>query len=343
MNDKLKQITDKKQELDKFKPLPEELITNLNKWFKVELTYTSNAIEGNTLSRAETALVVEKGITVSGKTLGEHLEAINHVLALDFIKSLSLKKRQEITESDILEIHRIILTKIDDTNAGRYRNVPVRIAGSRVIMPNPLRVPEMMKELTEWLQKDSNEHSVTLSAMAHYKLVSIHPFVDGNGRTARLLMNLILLQEGYPPAIIRREDRSKYIDSIEKAQLGGSLNDFLKVIYEAVESSLDIYLEASRGILPSHTKTHVEKQLVDYNQQKNDEFLKIGELARKTDETIHTIRFWTKLGLLKISSLTKGGYHLYDTSMIERTREIRSLQADQRLSLSEIKKIFNIA
>jgi len=136
-------------------------------------------------------------------------------------------------------------------NAGRYRRVPVRIAGSRVIMPNAIKVPELMEKFIEWLHNPIDLHPVTIAGEAHYRLVSIHPFVDGNGRTARLLMNLLLMQEGYPPAIIRKEDRSKYIDSIEKAQLGGSIDAFMDIIYKAEESSLDIYLEAIEGILPS--------------------------------------------------------------------------------------------
>ncbi len=246
---KLSQLTTKKQELDKARPLPPELVKNLDEWFKIELTYTSNAIEGNTLSRAETALVVEKGITVEGKTLQEYLEAVNHAEALTFIKSLVGKKRTEIKQSDILDIHCLILAKIDMDNAGRYRRVPVRIAGSTVIMPNPVKVPELMEQFIDWLHSLLDLHPVTISAEAHYRLVTIHPFADGNGRTARLLMNLLLMQGGYPPAIIRKEDRSKYIDSLEKTQLGGSLEDFIELIYESEERSLDIYLEAIKGIL----------------------------------------------------------------------------------------------
>lgn len=250
MDDILKRLTEKKRVLDAYRPLPPELVKNLEDWYKVELTYTSNAIEGNTLSRQETALVVEKGLTVAGKSVKEHLEALNHAHALDFITSLITTRRKEITENHILEIHKLILSKIDDTNAGRYRSVPVRIAGSTVILPNPLKVPDMMQQFVEWLHEDTQLHPATISAEAHFKLVTIHPFVDGNGRTARLLMNVLLLEEGYPPAIIRNEDRTLYIDSIEKVQLGGSLDDFLHLIYEAIERSLDIYLDAAKGVLP---------------------------------------------------------------------------------------------
>lgn len=244
MTDKLDELTRKKQKLDKYRPLPPELVKNLEDWFRVELTYTSNAIEGNTLNRQETALVVEKGITVEGKSLKEHLEAVNHAQAIELIKALVKKKREELTEADILGIHKVILAKIDDTNAGRYRAVSVRIAGSTVILPNAMKIPDLMSGFIRWLNQSNPDHAVKIAADAHYKLASIHPFVDGNGRTARLLMNLLLMQEGYPPALIRKEDRRRYINSIEQRQLGGSLQDYYEVIFEAVERSLDIYLEA---------------------------------------------------------------------------------------------------
>src|SRR3989338_4089435 len=129
MNTQLKTIQIKKKQLDQYKPYPKTFRSNMEEWYKIELTYTSNAIEGNTLTRQETALVVEKGITVEGKSLKEHLEAINHAQALDFIKALVKKKREEFTQSDILDIHKVILAKIDDANARRYRTVSVRIAG----------------------------------------------------------------------------------------------------------------------------------------------------------------------------------------------------------------------
>lgn len=325
MEDKLKRLTEKKQRLDKYRPLPPELVKNLDDWFRVELTYTSNAIEGNALTRQETALVVEKGITVEGKSIREHLEAINHAQALEFIKSLVQKKREALTEADILDIHRVILTKIDDANAGRYRTVPVRIAGSTVVMPNPVKVSDLMKGFVKWLIAPNNEHAIIISADAHYKLVSIHPFVDGNGRTTRILMNLLLMQEGYPPALIRKEDRKRYITSIEQGQLGGSLQDYYELILEAVGRSLDIYLEA---LEPKETKKGV----------KMNDLLKIGELAKETGETVYTLRFWTKEGLLTVKDFTKGGYQLYEPLMIERVKKIRRLQDEKRLTIAEIKE-----
>jgi Fic family protein len=326
MNELLQQLDIKKQRLDSYRPLPPELVKNLDDWFRVELTYTSNAIEGNTLSRQETALVVEKGLTVAGKSLREHLEAINHARALDFIGSLVHKPRSEFGESDVLDIHNLILQGNDNLNAGRYRHVSVRIAGSTVILPNWVKVPDLMQAFYVWMHNASDIHAVVFAADAHYKLVSIHPFVDGNGRTARLLMNLLLLQQGYPPALIRKEDRQRYISSLEQAQLGGTMNAYYQVICEAVDRSLDIYLEAlAPGDVDSSTTTAPK-------------LFKIGELAKATGENASTLRYWTQQQLLQVAGITSGGYQLYSASMIARVQLIRKLQHEQRLTIDEIRQ-----
>lgn len=243
MESQLVRIDAKKKNLDSSRPLPPALVKNLEEWLKINLTYSSNAIEGNTLSHAETALVVEKGITIAGKTITEHLEAINHAKAIDFIKSLVHKTKESLSLDDILSIHRIILQGIDSANAGSFRTVMVRILGSHKIFPNYMKVPQLMDEFIEWLNT-AQDHPVKIAAVAHFKLVSIHPFVDGNGRTARLLMNLLLLQNGFPLAIIKKEDRKNYIDALEKAGDTGDLSDFNAIVFQAVEDGLDKYLEA---------------------------------------------------------------------------------------------------
>src|SRR3989338_6757487 len=172
MDDILQKLQDKKHRLDSFEPFHDDLIKNLDEWFRIELTYTSNAIEGNTLTRQETAMVVDEGLTVQGKSLTEHQEAINHAKAFDFIQTLVDKKRQDLTERDILDIHSIILNKIDDANKGRYRNVAVRLRGSETILPNPLKVPELMEEFVKWLQSETKDHPVKIAADAHFRLVS---------------------------------------------------------------------------------------------------------------------------------------------------------------------------
>ena len=320
-------LTQKKQRIDKFRPLSHHLAKSLDDWFRIELTYNSNAIEGNTLTRNETAVIVEKGITVGGKSLKEHLEATNHIKALDWIKALSAKKPGDITERDILELQGIILKGIDDNNAGCYRNVRVRISGSVIVLPSPQKVPDLMAGLINWLSCEHKMHPVALAGEAHYRLVSIHPFIDGNGRTARLLMNLILMMSGYPPALIRKEDRLAYINALEKAQLGGALDDYNKIIIKAVNRSLDIYHNA----------------LMDKEEKSPsiaEKYLRIGELAVRVQEANSTIRHWTKEGLIDIADKTAAGYQLYSIETVDRIKRIKELKA-QRYTLSEIKNILS--
>ena len=322
----LSQLQNLKKQLDIHRPLSPEIIRNLDEWYKVELTYTSNAIEGNTLTRQETALVVEKGITVEGKSIVEHLEAINHAKAWEFIMTLQDKSKKDITERTILDIHSLILQRIDMVNAGRYRSVPVRISGSSVVLPNPLKVPLLMKKFIEDFYA-SKATIIDIAIRAHFDFVSIHPFSDGNGRAGRIIMNLILIQGGFPPAIIRKEDRKTYINSIEKGQLYGDLSDYNDLMYKAIERSLRIYLES---VEPKEKTASTPQKL-----------LKIGELAKATNEPVPTIRYWTNEGLLHVTELTRGGYQMYHPDMIQRVKQIRSLQAEKRLTIEELKKAFS--
>ena len=319
----LSRLHELKQQLDVHRPFPKEIIQNLDEWYKVELTYTSNAIEGNTLTRQETALIVEKGITVEGKSIVEHLEAINHAKAWEYIITLQDKNIKDISEQTVRDVHSIILRGIDMTNAGRYRNVPVRISGSTVVLPNPLKVPLLMKKFVENLYV-SKDNIVDVAIRAHFDFVSIHPFSDGNGRTGRLLMNLILMQAGFPPAIIRKEERKEYINGLEKGQLQNDLSDYNALMYKAIERSLCIYLES---VEPKEKIESTPKQL-----------LKIGELAKATNEPVPTIRYWTQEGLLHVKELSKGGYQMYHPDMIKRVKQIRSLQKEKRLTIEELKK-----
>lgn len=332
---RLKLLTEKKKKLNLRKPFKKEVLSNLEDWMKVELTYSSNAIEGNTLSRIETAEVIEKGISavVSGKPLKDLLEARNHAEALDFIKTLSkkLKGHQFITEAHIKVIHKIILTGIEDGWAGVYRLVEVFIRGSNAEFPPPKEVPVLMKKLTRWLAGQQETHPVRMAADAHFKFVAIHPFKDGNGRTGRLLMNLILILNDYPMAIIRQEERTNYLSTFDSARNQNNMQPFYDLIFDSVERSLDAYINAAEGraVLPS--------LLGKSAKITESKLLKIGELAKATNETIPTIRWWTKEGLLKVAKLTKSGYQLYNPSEIDRAKEIRYLQDEQRLTLAEIK------
>jgi Fic family protein len=317
----LQKLTAKKQLLDKYRPFPQDLANNLQQWLKIELTYSSNAIEGNTLTHMETALIIEKGITIGGKSLIEHLEATSHAGAFDLMQKIIEDRTHQINESDILDIHHTLSKAIDDANAGRYRRVAVRILGSEVILPNAAKVPTMMHDLFAWLAKHRKLHPVELAAEAHLRLVTIHPFIDGNGRTARLLLDAILLQNDYAPALIRKQDRLAYLKSLENAQLTGNKSDYYNLIYKAVMRGLDFYLD------------NVQNKEVS---KLNNKLIKIGELAKQANLPIATIRYWSSLGLLEIADHTAGGYALYAPDTLERIKHIKELQS-KRFTLQEIK------
>lgn len=344
MKDLLKKLTKKKLKLNKLQPLKKEVVKNLEDWLLVELTYSSNAIEGNTLTRIETAEVLEKGVSavISGKALKDQLEAVNHAKAIEFVKSLAKKRKRhtQITEGDINAIHKIILTGIDDEWAGRYRNIEIFLKGTNVEFPQPTKVSYLMKEFIQWLSRQKGSHPVRVAADAHYKLVSIHPYVDGNGRTARLLMNLILTINGYPMAIIPNEERTQYLNSLEAAQLKGNMQLYYHLVEISVDRSLDAYLNVLKGKpnLQAFKKYPISDLKLQRNLIFHAELLKIGELAKETRETIHTLRYWTKEGLLEVSKYTEGGYQLYSPKMIKRSKDIRRLQDEKRLTIAEIKK-----
>ncbi|OGD96837.1 hypothetical protein A3E71_02985, partial [Candidatus Curtissbacteria bacterium RIFCSPHIGHO2_12_FULL_42_33] len=242
---------------------------------------------------------------------------------------------QFITEQDILNIHKIILSGIQDDWAGKYRRTEVFIRGSDVQFPSPKAVPLAMKEFIDWLTSRQEEHPVKIAADAHFKFVSIHPFVDCNGRTTRLLMNLILILNGYQMAVIRNEDRTTYLNSFETARKKDDMQPFYNLVYTAVERSLDIYLDVLAGKQPDLKAFSSEGKNTVIEKSR----LKIGELAKATGETIHTLRYWTKEGLLIVAEYSSGGYQLYDKEMVGIVKKIRQLQEKERRTLTEIKKL----
>jgi len=238
----LRHISDKKAILDKRRPLPPAIAAKLKEHIDVAWTYHSNAIEGSSITLPETRAILLDGLTVNGKPLREHLEVINHKHAIDFVEALAAGDAP-ITEHTLRQIHALVLRTIDDKKAGRYRRVQVYITGSEYVPSEPVAVPPMMADFGQWLASDefARLHPAKQSAMAHLHLVDIHPFVDGNGRTARLLMNLLLVRHGYPPAIIRHEERPVYYVALEKAHQQEN-EPFLILVAEAIDRSLDMYL-----------------------------------------------------------------------------------------------------
>lgn len=246
LSDLIRGIEQKKAQIDLLRPLSGGALAQLQKYYDVELTYTSNAIEGNTLTHRETAEVIEHGITVGGKSLREHLEAVDHYEALQWMRNLAARTTP-IGEDTVCKLHRRIVARSQPTIAGIYSSHPRRVAGSPVIFPNPLKIPGLMGEFGGWL---SQAPSTPESAFeAHFQLTAIHPFGDGNGRTARLLMNLVLIRGGYAPVAVRPEDRKPYLDALERGSLANDLQPFRRFMYERLGATMGEYLSALEDAL----------------------------------------------------------------------------------------------
>jgi len=229
-----------KDRLDQHRPLSLEMVKNLHEDLVLKWTFNSNAIEGNTLTLQETKIALE-GITVGGKTLREHFEAVNHKEAILYIEEL-VKSSELLNEHDIKSVHALILKNIDSSNAGSYRNINVLISGAEHKPAQAIDVAIKMQEFIEWYKKEhKNMHPVELAARVHVDFVGIHPFIDGNGRTSRLLMNLELIKHGYPPAIIKVEDRLQYYKALDTAHTTQNYEPFFELISKVVDESFEPY------------------------------------------------------------------------------------------------------
>ena len=240
INEALKSIDSLKNKWDKCKPLNQLQLKKMEEYFYTSYTYESNRIEGNTLTLQETHLIINEGITIGGKSMNEHLEAINHKEAIDLLKDL-VQKKTPLNSYRLKQLHQLILKGIDNRNAGKYRDVPVRISGSSHIPPEPYLIEKMMEDYFLFYEtQKSSLHPVILATEMHERLVSIHPFIDGNGRTSRLIMNLILLQNGYTIANLKGNlsDRMKYYNALEKVQVNHESDDFYQLIIRNVHESL---------------------------------------------------------------------------------------------------------
>ena len=235
----LERIHEKKRELDKKRPIPSYVLKSIKDSLSIEWTYNSNSIEGNTLTLQETKMVIEDGFTIKGKSLREHFEVVNHQEAIEFVESLA-SNEYVLNKLDILSIHHLVLQKIEKDFAGKYRTSGVRISGANFVPPNALKVDEFVSELIDFAN-DSEVDILIRSAIFHHRFAWIHPFFDGNGRTARLLLNLILMKSGFPPAIILKNDRKKYYDALNQAN-NQDYSKLVLLILQAIERTLDIYL-----------------------------------------------------------------------------------------------------
>ena len=295
-----KRLEEKCLKLNKLRPLPKSSVQKLREKFQIEMTYNSNAIEGNSLTLKETFLVINEGITVKGKSLKDHIEAKDHHRALEYLYDLIDKdKRDTLSEILIRNLHQIIVQEMDKEWAGRYRNANVIIGGARHTPPDALQVPKKMRDLMIWLKTQKNKMNIVeLSALFHHQLVFIHPFFDGNGRTARLTMNLLLMQAGYPLAIILKNDRKKYYEVLGQADRGNH-EPFVKFIAQSVERSLDIYLTT---LTPAHIK--------------QEKFIKLSEISKVVSFSSKYLNLLARQG--KLEAYKEGRNWLTSKQAVER-------------------------
>ncbi len=243
--DRLKRIDGLKSRIDAHRPIDKHLLGQIKEYFRIGLTYSSNALEGNSLTETETKIVIEDGITIGGKPVRDHLEALGHSEAYDLLYDLA--KRKEITEANIKALHRLFYYRIDAKQAGKYRKRRVIITGTDFIPPLPDQIPELMKAFVDRIPvyRQAN-HPIEYAAILHKELVTIHPFIDGNGRVARFLMNLALLQAGYPIAVIPPVLRREYLNSLNMIHRGNQ-RPFINLIAGVCYESAKEYLRLLEG------------------------------------------------------------------------------------------------
>lgn len=245
-----------------YRPLTANEVRELDAYFRIGVTYSSNALEGNSLTLSETKVLLEDGITVGGKPIRDCYEATGHAKAYDYMLSLARSKDFQLTEDVILRLHHLFYNAIDDDQAGQYRTEQVFITGTEYVPPTADEVPAQMQTfVTELNLKRNLMHPVHLAAYAHRRLVDIHPFMDGNGRTARLLMNLILINAGYCVVSIPPVLRHEYISALQQAQLEQGSDDtaFIQLIAECELEAQKDYCRMFRIKLPSIKREELER------------------------------------------------------------------------------------
>lgn len=246
---KLSAIDADKSRMNSAPSLPPRAAAALLDKIRLEWTYHSNAIEGNTLSLSETKAVIE-GLTIEGKTPREHIEATNHRDAISYVDEI-VQSQDPLSERLIKDLHKLVLDEIEIDDAGRYRRKNVVIAGASTTPPHFLHLGEEMQEMIDWNLQAGQRHPIERAAELHTRFVEIHPFVDGNGRTGRLLLNFELMKAGYPPAVIRAEDRLAYYDALNEACVSSDYTKITCLVAEAIHRNIDAYL----SLLPLNRKT----------------------------------------------------------------------------------------
>lgn len=306
LNKKVRERIDSKlTQLNKIRPIQPSLVKKLREQFELELTYNSNAIEGNSLTQKETFFVINDGLTIKGKPMRDHLEVKDHYEALEYLyKLVETGRRKIFSEVTLRTLHQLVLRETEKREAGKYRTGNVIITGSTHTPPPSHEVPVKIKEMFDCVKKHWNKiHIVELSAIVHHMISHIHPFADGNGRTARLVMNLLLMQKGFPITVILNNDRKKYYDTLAKSDRG-DYSSFVRFIAQAVERSLNIYIKT---LLPEKAKSR--------------KFYPLSQISKQTPYSEKYLNLLSRLG--KIEAHKDGRNWVTNIEAIKKYREER--------------------
>jgi Fic family protein len=282
-----KRLDQKLDAVKKHRPIPAAAVAKLKEQFAIELTYNSNAIEGNRLTLKETYLVIAEGITVKGKSLKDHLEARDHYEAIHFLYELiEHDRRHTVSEHLIRSLQQLVVRESDSKNAGKYRSENVMITGSSHAPPEAHEIPHLMRQFVTWMKSSVKKyHPVEFAALAHHRLVHIHPFGDGNGRTARLLMNLLLMQQGYPLVTILKNDRKKYYDVLDLADRA-KYGPLVRFTAQSVERSLNLYLKVLMPAKPDEKSSRKR-------------YVSLSEIAKNTPYSAKYLNLLIRSGKLE--------------------------------------------
>jgi len=302
------------------RPFPEETLKSLRDYYRIGLTYSSNALEGNSLTESETKVVIEDGLTIEGKPLRDVYEAVGHAHAYDYIHTLAVSKPLE--EKDILELHRLFYEKIDGGKAGHYRTVPVFISGSRYAVSPPSRIESDMREFVKWFNDNERQlPTPEFAALAHQKFVFIYPFIDGNGRVARLILNLALIRGEYTIALIPAILRHEYVQSLEMSHKNPQVFvDFIAERIIATQMDLLRLLNdggvnggVNGGVKSGNGGVNLEEQLFDAIGKNPG--VNAPMLCEMLQKSLRTTQRYLKLladaGRIEFRGAPKnGGYHI---------------------------------
>lgn len=301
-------LQQKKVLLDGYRPLSSAVVRRLQDHLRLLLTYHSNAIEGNTLTMRETQIVLEEGLTIGGHPMREHLEATNHAEAFDYMSSL-VGTREPITVDTVLALHRLVLGHIDST-AGAFRTGSVYIRGARTIPPPARQVLQLVEAWVEWLQGPGLQYApVVRAAISHRDFEAIHPFFDGNGRTGRLLLNLTLMKDGYPPALLLHSWRINYLRALDAAGTG-NFNTLSNLVGRAVEGGLDLYLEACAQMADQDAVETPEPE---------EEYKPLPQLATESGYSADYLGWLVRRG--RLEAIKRGGRWYSTSRAIRRYKE----------------------